>query len=273
MPGTLYIVATPIGNLEDLTLRAARVLNEVKLIVAEDTRQTRKLLSHLGIHKRLLSYNEHSAPARTREILKAVLAIDVAVVSDAGVPLVSDPGAALVRAAAEQGTEVVPIPGPSALTAALAVAGMPADAFHFLGFPPRARKAKRALFERCARDPETLALFEAPHRIQDTLEDLRTILGDRQTAVCRELTKLYEEVFRGTLAEAIAHFTEPRGEFVLVVAGAGPQEAHTAVDTAAAGEAIARLKASGVSRRDAVEQATQAYGITRREASRLYLET
>ncbi|MEX2431242.1 MAG: 16S rRNA (cytidine(1402)-2'-O)-methyltransferase, partial [Dehalococcoidia bacterium] len=272
MPGTLYIVGTPIGNLEDLTQRAARVLGEAALVVAEDTRQTRKLLSHLGLHKRLLSYNEHSPAQRTRDILKAVLAEDVALVSDAGVPLVSDPGAALVRAAAEQGTRVVPVPGPSALTAALSAAGMPADAFHFLGFPPRARKAKRSLFERYERDPLTLVLFEAPHRLEETLEDLRTVLGDRETAVCRELTKLYEEVFRGTLMEALAYFTEPRGEFVLVLAGATPHPAQTETDIGAVRESIAKLKASGTTRRDAVEQVTQAYGVSRREASRLYLE-
>ena len=272
MPGTLYIVATPIGNLEDITQRAARVLGEVALVAAEDTRQTRKLLSHLGIHKRLLSYNEHSPPARMRELLKAVLAVDIAVVSDAGVPLISDPGAALVRAAAEQGTVVVPIPGPSALTAALSVAGMPADAFHFLGFPPRARKAKRTLLERYERDPDTLVLFEAPHRVRDTLEDLRATLGDREAAVCRELTKVYEEVFRGTLSEALEHFSDPRGEFVLVLAGAAPNEAQAVADTDAAREALARLKSEGVSRRDAVEQVTAAYEVSRREASRLYLE-
>ncbi|MEX2598850.1 MAG: 16S rRNA (cytidine(1402)-2'-O)-methyltransferase [Dehalococcoidia bacterium] len=272
MAGTLYIVATPIGNLEDLTQRAARVLSEVSLVVAEDTRQSRKLLSHLGLHKRLVSYNEHNAAQRERDILKAVLAEDVAVVSDAGVPVVSDPGASLVRAAAEQGTRVVPIPGPSAVTTALSAAGMQADAFHFLGFPPRARKAKRSLFQRYERTPETLVLFEAPHRLQETLEDLRTALGERDLAVCRELTKIHEEVFRGTVTQAEVHFTEPRGEFVLVVAGAATGEGPVEVDTEAVQAAVTRLKREGVTRRDAVEEVMAAYGVTKREASRLYLE-
>ena len=206
MPGTLYVVATPIGNMEDVTLRAARVLGEVSLIAAEDTRQTRKLLAHLGLHTRMLSYNEHNAAQRTPRILRVVLEDDVALVSDAGVPIVSDPGAGLVRAAAEQGTVVVPIPGPSAVTAALAAAGMPADAFHFLGFPPRARGARTALITRYEHAPETLILFEAPHRLRATLEDLRVVLGDRPIVVCRELTKLHEELFHGTPSEALDHF-------------------------------------------------------------------
>ncbi len=269
--GTLYVVATPIGNLEDLTLRASRVLSEVSLVVAEDTRQTRKLLSHLDLHKRLLSYNDHNAAQRTPQVLRAVLKGDVALVSDAGVPLVSDPGASLVRAAAEQGTPVVPIPGPSAVTAALAAAGLPADAFHFLGFPPRARKARRASFESLATRRETMVIFEAPHRVRATLEDLRQALGDREVAVCRELTKLHEEIFRGSVTEALEYFETPRGEFVVVVAGAAEAEA-VAVDTDAARTALARLKKDGATRRDAVEQVTQAYGISKRDSYRLWLE-
>jgi 16S rRNA (cytidine1402-2'-O)-methyltransferase len=180
MPGTLYVVATPIGNLEDITRRAARVLGEVGLVAAEDTRQTRKLLTHLGARPRLVSYNEHNAAQRTPRILRALLKEDVALVSDAGVPVVSDPGMGLVRAAAEQGTPVVPLPGPSAVTAALAVAGMSGDAFRFLGFPPRARKARRALFASVDSERSTLVLFEAPHRVRATLEDLQATLGDRR---------------------------------------------------------------------------------------------
>ena len=271
-PGTLYVVATPIGNLEDLTFRAARVLGEVALVVAEDTRQTRKLLTHLGLHKPLLSYNQHNAPKRTPRVLAALERGDVALVSDAGTPLVSDPGAGLVRAAAERGVPVVSLPGPSAVVTALAAAGMPADAFCFLGFPPRSRKARREMLAAYAHDPLTLVVFEAPHRVRATLADCREALGDREVVVCRELTKRYEETFRGTLSAAAAHFSEPRGEFVLVIAGGEPEPA-PAPDLGAAREALARLKAAGLSRKDASAQVEEAYGLSRREAYRIWLET
>ena len=271
MLGTLYVVATPIGNLEDLTYRAARVLGEVALVVAEDTRRTRKLLTHLGLRKRLLSYNQHNAAGRTPRVLDALLDGDVALVSDAGTPLVSDPGAGLVRAAAERGSPVVALPGPSAVVAALATAGMPADAFHFLGFPPRARKARRESLAAYAHDPLTLVVFEAPHRLRATLADLHATLGDREVVVCRELTKRYEEAFRGTLSAAAAHFTEPRGEFALVIAGGEPERRPEA-DIAGATEALSRLKAAGVSRKDASARVEEAYGVSRREAYRIWLE-
>ncbi len=270
MPGTLYVVATPIGNLEDLTYRAARVLGEVALVVAEDTRQTRKLLTHLGLHKPLLSYNQHNAAQRTPRVLDALGEGDVALVSDAGTPLVSDPGAELVRAAAEAGSPVVALPGPSAVVAALATAGMPADAFHFLGFPPRASKARRETFAVYAHDPLTLVVFEAPHRLSVTLADLRSALGDREVVVCRELTKRYEEAFRGSLSAAAAHFTAPRGEFVLVIAGGEPER--PVADTAGATEALSRMKAAGLSRKDASARVEEGYGISRREAYRIWLE-
>jgi 16S rRNA (cytidine1402-2'-O)-methyltransferase len=272
MPGTLYVVTTPIGNLEDLTARAVRILREVDLIAAEDTRQTRKLLSHLGLSKRLVSYNEHNAAQRVPRLLRALLDEDVALVTDAGAPAVSDPGAGLVRAASEQGIVVVPIPGPSAVTAALSVAGMTADAFRFLGFPPRARKARRELFASFETERATLVLFEAPRRLRQTLEDIADTLGERPLAVCRELTKLYEEVFRGTAGEALTHFTVPRGEFAVVIEGA-PEQAQAVVDEAAVREALASLKASAATRRDAVAQVTDAYGISRRDAYRIWLES
>lgn len=271
MTGTLYVVATPIGNLEDLTLRASRVLGEVSLVVAEDTRHTRKLLSHLGFHKRMLSYNNHNAVQRTPHVLRAVLKADVALVSDAGVPLISDPGASLVKAAAEQGTPVVPIPGPSAVTAALAASGMSADEFHFLGFPSRARKARRISFESYSKRQETLVVFEAPHRLRAMLEDLYQVLGEREVVVCRELTKLHEEIFRGNVTEALEHFNTPRGEFVVVVAGAA-EAMGIGVDSSAVSRALAQLKRAGATRRDAVEKVTQAYAISKRESYRLWLE-
>ena len=271
LPGTLYVVATPIGNLEDITARAARVLGEVGLVAAEDTRQTRKLLTHLGLAKRLVSYNEHNSSQRTPRILRALLKEDVALVSDAGVPVVSDPGAGLIRAAAEQGTVVVAVPGPSAVTTALAAAGMNADSFRFAGFPPRARKARRQLLASLEAERSTLVLFEAPHRLRAMLEDVQATLGDRPIAVCRELTKLHEEVFRGTAAEAIEHFDRPRGELVIVIEGARARE-QTPVDEAGARLALATLRARGSTRRDAVAEVTDAFGVSRREAYRMWLE-
>ena len=271
MAGALFVVGTPIGNLEDLTPRAARVLGEVGFVVAEDTRLAAKLMTHLGLSKRLLSYNEHNAAQRTPRILRSLLKEDVALVTDAGAPAVSDPGAALVRAAAEQGTPVVSVPGPSAVTAALAVAGMRADSFRFLGFPPRARKARRSLFRDAGAGTDTLVLFEAPHRVRATLADLAAELGEREVVVCREMTKLYEEVFRGAAAEALAHFTEPRGEFTLVVAGA-PYAVRAAADEQGAARAMARLKAEGSTRLEAMAMAIEAYGVSRRDAYRLWLE-
>ena len=269
--GTLYVVTTPIGNLEDLTLRAARVLSEVGLVAAEDTRQSRKLLTHLGISKRLVSYNQHNAAQRTPRLLRSLLNEDVALVTDAGVPAISDPGADLVRAAAEQGTEVVAIPGPSAVTTALSVSGMGGDSFRFVGFPPRARKQRRELLTALEAEPSTLVFFESPHRIRALLEDCSVVLAERAIAVCRELTKLHEEVFRGTSAEALAYFETARGEFVVVVHGAPPRKEIEA-DADGARAALALLKADGQTRRDAVAQVTDAFAVSKREAYKLWLE-
>ena len=269
--GTLYVVTTPIGNLEDLTLRAIRILSEVGLVAAEDTRQSRKLLTHLGISKRVVSYNQHNAPQRTPQLLQSLLKEDVALVTDAGVPAVSDPGADLVRAAAEQGTNVIAIPGPSAVTTALSVSGMGGDSFRFVGFPPRARKSRRNLLAGLEAEPSTLVFFESPHRIRALLEDLVVVFRDRPIAVCRELTKFYEDVFRGTASDSLAHFDNPRGEFVVIVQGA-PHRKEIQVDTAGARTALAALKAQGQTRRDAVVQVTDAFAITKREAYRLWLE-
>lgn len=269
--GTLFVVTTPIGNLEDLTLRASRVLSEVGLVAAEDTRQTRKLLTHLGLSKQVVSYNQHNARQRTPRILRSLLNGDVALVTDAGVPAISDPGADLVRAAAEQGAEVVPIPGPSAVTTALSVSGMGGDSFRFVGFPPRARKARRELLTALEAEPTTLVFFESPHRIRALLEDVDAVLVDRTIAVCRELTKLHEEVWRGTASDALAHFDNPRGEFVLVVHGAPPRK-EVEADEEGARAALGALKAQGQTRRDAVAQVTDAFAVSKREAYKLWLE-
>lgn len=221
--GTLYLVSTPIGHLEDITLRAVRVLQESALIASEDTRQTRKLLSRYGVRTRQVSYHEHSPPSRMESLLRALDDGDVALVSDAGTPGLSDPGYALVRAAWERGHYVRPIPGASAPLAALVASGLPADSFSFLGYLPRQRAERRRRIETHARDTATLVFFEVPHRLRAALADLEAALGaDRKAAVCRELTKVHEEIRRGTLAELRRHFTEqePRGEFTLVISGA-----------------------------------------------------
>ena len=220
---TLYLVATPIGNLEDITLRALRVLREVSLIAAEDTRRTSILLQHYDIHTPLISYHEHNERRRVPRLLKALAVGDVALVSDAGTPLINDPGAAIVQAALEAGHRVTPVPGASAPLAALIASGLPAEAFLYLGYLPRKTAARRALLEGVTGLPYTLLFLETPQRLRAALDDLAAVFGaDRPLAVARELTKQHEEFIRGTVADAIAHFAahDPRGEFVLVVGGA-----------------------------------------------------
>src|SRR3990170_5899911 len=244
---TLYVVATPIGNLEDVTLRALRVLREVSLIAAEDTRTTRKLLAHHGIRNRLLSYNDHNKAARIPRLLHALREGDVALVSEGGPPAISDPGLDLVAAAVDAGFAVVPVPGPSAVTAALAVSGLSVRQFTYLGFLPRRAGARRRLLAGFRDDPRTLVAFESPHRLRASLAALRDALGDRRVAVCRELTKAFEEVFRGTLSDALDHFVEPRGEFTLVIEGASASAHAEPVGPPldAAREELARHRAAG----------------------------
>ena len=219
--GTLYVVATPIGNLEDISARALRILGEVDLVAAEDTRTTRKLLTRHGISVRLVSLFDANVRRRLPGLLKDLVdGKDLALVSEAGTPLISDPGVELVRAAAAAGHAVIPIPGPTAIAALLSVAGMPANRFTFLGFLPRKAGERRRLLEQVAAHPWPFAIYESPHRLLKSLEFLREELGDRDIVIGRELTKLYEESFRGTLTEAIGHFQRPRGEFTIVVAGA-----------------------------------------------------
>ena len=219
--GVLYVVATPIGNLEDISARALRILGEVDLIAAEDTRTTRKLLTRYGLHVRMVSLFDANVRRRIPQLLKELDEDkQIALVSEAGTPVISDPGALLVRAAAEAGHTVTPIPGPTAIAALLSVAGMPADKFTFLGFLPRKAGQRRRLIESIAMQSWPTVLYESPHRIIATLEALRETLGDRNIVIGREMTKLHEEIFRGTLTEAIEHFQKPRGEFTIAVAGA-----------------------------------------------------
>jgi 16S rRNA (cytidine1402-2'-O)-methyltransferase len=226
---TLYLVATPIGNLEDISARALRTLREAHCIAAEDTRRTVKLLSHFDIHTPLVSFHEHSRKETLNSLLARLEAGDVALVSDAGTPLLNDPGAELVRAALAAGHQVCPIPGPSAPLAALVASGLPVGAFVYLGYLPRKTAERQQLLGEIARLPYTLVFLETPHRLLEALSDLEQSLGDRQVAVARELTKLHEEILRGTISQARAHFglQAPRGEFTLVVAGAPPQTNET----------------------------------------------
>ena len=218
---TLHLVATPIGNLEDISARALRVLAEVRLIAAEDTRHTARLLQHYRIHTPCLSYHEHNKLARLEQVLAALEAGDVALVSDAGTPALNDPGFELVRAVLSAGHQVSPVPGACAPIAALVASGLPTDTFLYLGYLPRRQVERRRLLQSIAALPYTLIFLETPHRLLEALHDLAALLGDRQAAVGRELTKLHEEIFRGSLQQALAHFTAqpPRGEFTLVIAG------------------------------------------------------
>jgi 16S rRNA (cytidine1402-2'-O)-methyltransferase len=268
---SLYIVATPIGNLEDITLRALRVLGEVDLIAAEDTRITRRLLDRHGISTPLTSYHEHNRLTKLPALLDALVYKDVALVSDAGTPGINDPGHELVHAAAKGGVRVIPIPGPSALTTALAASGLPVGQFVYLGFLPRRRAERRRLLESLDIETRTLVAFEAPHRLKATLEDALATLRDRRIAVCRELTKVHEEVFRGTLSEAIDRFTKPRGEFTLVIEGAA--EVRNRHDPNEARELIARLRMEGLGAKDSVARVAEKTGISRRDAYRIWLES
>jgi 16S rRNA (cytidine1402-2'-O)-methyltransferase len=215
----LYVVATPIGNLEDISLRALRVLREVKLIAAEDTRKTRRLLNAYNIETPLTSYHEHSKRAKLDYLLGYLEKEDLALVSEAGMPGLSDPGYDLIVAAVERGISVVSVPGPSAVITALVVSGLPTDQFVFVGFLPRRKGQRQRLLSSISDEARTIVAFEAPHRVREALTDIEEILGDRRVSVCRELTKVHEEVFRGRMSQAREHFAEPRGEFSLVIEG------------------------------------------------------
>jgi 16S rRNA (cytidine1402-2'-O)-methyltransferase len=248
---TLYIVATPIGNLEDISLRALRLLKQVELIAAEDTRTARHLLNAYDIKTPLTSYHEHNKRAKLDYLLECLEEKDVALISEAGMPGVSDPGYELIVAAIERGIPVVPVPGASAVITALVVSGLPSSQFLYLGFLPRRQGARRRLFKSLADEPWTMVAFEAPHRLLETLRDALEVFGDRKVAVCRELTKVYEEVFRGKLSQAIEHFVQPRGEFTLAIEGKAGQEPEISPQQGAgAKEAVARLsEASGISKK------------------------
>ena len=263
--GTLYLVATPIGNFDDMTIRALRILGDVALVAAEDTRSARRLLDHFDVKARVTSYNEHNKSAKTPAILDALAQGDVAVVSDAGMPGISDPGHDLVVAALAAGHAVVPIPGASAVLAAVAASGLPSRRFHYLGFLPRQSGPRRRALAEAAACGDTLVVFESPHRVVATMADALAALGDRRVAVCRELTKLYEEIWRGPISDAIAHFAQPRGEFTLVIEGGAPPSAgdDAPADVTAI---VAALKAEGLTAKDGVAALMKRAKLSRRAA-------
>jgi 16S rRNA (cytidine1402-2'-O)-methyltransferase len=271
-PGTLFVVATPLGNLEDITLRAIRVLKEVDLVACEDTRHTARLLHAHGIRAATTSYFEHNERAKTEPILDALRAgRNVALVSDAGTPGVSDPGYRLVRAAREAGLPVVPVPGPSAAIAALSASGLPTDRFLFVGFLPARSGARTRALEELAMRTETLVFYESPVRAVPSLAEMARVLGDRDAFLCREATKLHEEYRRDTLTglqDILAARPSVKGEIVLVVAGA--TAAATATETAEA--LFARLTAAGKTRREAVKETARLLGLPAREVYRRVLE-
>ena len=272
MAGVLYIVATPIGNLEDITLRALRVLKEADLIAAEDTRHTQKLLSHNDIHSPLTSYHEHNertkAPALVQRLLRGQT---IALVSDAGTPAIADPGYRLVVAAVAAGVQVTPIPGPSALTAALSAAGLPTDRFVFEGFLPAKKKERRERLLALRDEMRTLVLYEAPHRLKDTLDDLHHTLGDRELVIAREVTKLHEEFLRGAVSDLIRQVSERdiKGEVTIIVRGSVAAESGVSQEVLFA--EIKRLQREGVGVKQISELLGERYSLPKRDVYRLAL--
>jgi 16S rRNA (cytidine1402-2'-O)-methyltransferase len=265
----LYIIATPIGNLEDISLRALRLLGEVKLIAAEDTRTTRHLLKNYKIKGTLTSYHEHNKKTKLSYIMEQLRQGDVALVSDAGMPGLSDTGYELISAAIEHGIPVVPVPGPSALITALVVSGLPTNQFLYLGFLPRHKGERQKLFKSIATETRTLVAFESPHRIQRSLQDALETLGDRQLAICRELTKIYEEVFRGTITQALSHFSSPIGEFTLVISG--NQVSPPGINKVIEGQLL-ELFLQGTKAKEAVAIVTETSGIPRNKLYQTWLK-
>jgi 16S rRNA (cytidine1402-2'-O)-methyltransferase len=277
-PGTLYVIATPIGNLEDLTFRALRILREVDLVAAEDTRHSRKLFSHYGIGTPLTSFFQHNEAVKGERILEDLRqGKSVALISDAGTPAIADPGFLLVRRCREERIPVIAVPGPSAVVTALSIAGLPTDRFAFEGFLPAKTKGRREALRRLRQEERTTVFYEAPHRLPATLRDLVEELGaEREVAVARELTKIHEELYRGTAAAALDHFASDRvrGEIVLMVAPAA--DAEFGVEQANAGsleEALRKLSAEGLPPRHAVKQVAKEFGLPRDEVYRVWVAT
>jgi 16S rRNA (cytidine1402-2'-O)-methyltransferase len=274
MPGTLYVVATPIGNLADITHRALQVLTKVDVIACEDTRHTRKLLQHYGIATKTVSYHEHNEKQRSEQLIDDLQkGSDVAVVSDAGTPAISDPGFRLVRAAIENNITVVPVPGPSALITALVATGLPTDEFFFAGFLPSRTGARQSRLRELVSIPATLIFYEAPHRLAGTLNDAHSILGEREAVVARELTKLHEELRRGKLSELAEHYSreEVRGEVVLVIDRTTIDEGVSVKENLSIAAMVERYEAEGLDHRAALKKAARDLGLSRAAAYRQLL--
>ncbi|MDK2821791.1 MAG: rRNA (cytidine1402-2-O)-methyltransferase [Clostridia bacterium] len=271
--GRLYLVATPIGNLEDITFRAVRILKEVDLIAAEDTRRTRELLSYYDIHTPLTSYHKHNISTKTSYLLNLLQdGKEIALVSDAGLPGINDPGEELVKLASDNGILVVPVPGANAALTALVASGLPSGRFCYEGFLSRSKKNRRRQLEALANESRTIIFYEAPHRLIDTLTDMEKVWGLRQIAVCRELTKKFETIWRGTIIEALEHFREnpPRGEITLVVQGAEPSPLPE-YNPVRAVEEVEELESKGINRKEAMKTVARQYGKSRREIYNAYL--
>lgn len=282
-PGTLYLVATPIGNLEDMTFRAIRTLKEVQLIAAEDTRQTRKLLTHYDIQNRLVSYHEHNREASGPELIRMLLeGQSIAIVSDAGIPAISDPGAELVAAAVAEGIPVVPIPGANAALSALIISGLPTDRFLFVGFPPRERKGMAKLMDSLEGETGTILFYESPHRLKKTLSFLAERWGGRGMAIVRELTKRHEEALRGTVEACLAHVeqNQPLGECCIVLEGSSASAGGAASEAGSAAwwasltlpAHVEAYEAKGQSRKDAMKSAAADRGVSKRDVYQALLE-
>jgi 16S rRNA (cytidine1402-2'-O)-methyltransferase len=267
---TLYIVATPIGNLEDISLRAIKTLRQVKLIAAEDTRRAKRLLNAYDIKTPLTSYYEYNKKLKLNYILKQLEEMDVALVSEAGMPAISDPGYELVVAASQQGIPVVPIPGPSAIITSLAVSGLPTDRFVYIGFLPRKSGERRRKLQSVIDEAGTIIALEAPHRLQAALDDIKSVLGDRKITVCRQLTKLHEEIFRGTVSRAQAYFKQPRGEFTLVMEGCKDKERSALTEEVL--QQLREMKIEGKKAKEAIAQAALETGLTHKELYRTWLK-
>jgi 16S rRNA (cytidine1402-2'-O)-methyltransferase len=266
----LYVVATPIGNLEDITLRAIRTLKEVKLIAAEDTRKTKQLLNAYGIKTPTTSYHQYNKLTKLDYLLSRLQNEDIALVSDAGTPGISDPGFELIAAVSKHNIPVIPIPGPSVLISSLVISGLPTSSFIYLGFLPHRAGERRRYLKSVSQETRTLVFFESPHRLSDSLQDMLEIFGDRQAAVCRELTKLHEETFRGKLSSAIQHFASPRGEFTLIIEGLVNGEKPES--DPGAEQQLRKLAQLGLKAREAIDQVMAESKLSRKELYQIWLK-
>ncbi len=273
MTGVLYICGTPIGNLEDITFRVVRILSEVDLIAAEDTRHTRKILNHYDIKGPMTSFHAHNQRAKAKTLLSRIAQGDsVALVTDAGMPGISDPGAELVSQAVEAGLAVQVVPGPSAVVAAIAVSGLRTDRFVFEGYLPR--KGRKQALESYLFESRTVVFFESPQRLVATLQDIAEVLGERNLVVARELTKQYEDVYRGSVSAAQEHFTAnpPRGEITVLLGGSSEKKVKPVLEVGLLQEEVAALQQQKVSRAEALQRVAKRYGVSRRQLYQLLLE-